>query len=746
MDGEWRPVLPPSEPDPPPVPAPHPARQLLALAGRWLGDHLVAERERWFLWVPVAIGVGIVLYFSLPIEPPLWSFALSLPILVGAGVVTAWQMTRRLAVALSALALSLLCLGFAAAQIRTLIVAAPVLAERFGPGWVSGQVAEIEAFPGGLRLVLTQPRLDGVSAEATPGRIRLTYRFGRTHDPVPIAVGDRLLGRAILLPPQGPVSPGAFDFSRYAWFQGLGATGFTLGPPERLGGGRAGPPSLFASPAAWLETRRLALAEGIRARYPDKAGAMAAAFLTGKRRAIPEAPLEAMRDAGLAHLLAISGLHIGLVAAFLFTSLRLALSLIPPLALRFPIKKIAASVALLGALAYLMLAGATVPTLRAFLMIALALLATLVDRTGLSMRVVAWGASVILLLEPESLLGASFQMSFAAVVALVAAYEGLRALSRRRGWALWGREAGMLRRLPVYFATVALTSLIAGLATAPFALYHFNEVARYGLAANLAAVPLMAFWIMPMGVGAMLAMPFGGEGPMLAGMVFGVGQLITIAETIAALPGATQSLPAWPVGAMGLMAGGGLWLCLWRQRWRWGGGVVILLGLGLALGRAPPDLLVSADGEPIAVRTEAGELAFSSRYGGRILRETWLRRVGEQDPTAWPAQDGEPLAPLPGLRCDPLGCVLERNGHALVWSRFGDGLAEDCRRATVLITPYPLRKEACPGPALILDRRDLRRARGLSLWLDEGALRLESVADRQGMRPWSMPQTFKSGS
>jgi len=274
--------------------------------------------------------------------------------------------------------------------------------------------------------------------------------------------------------------------------------------------------------------------------------------------------MQAIRDSGLAHLLAISGLHIGLVAGILFIWVRAMLALVGPLALRYPIKKWAAATAIAGALAYALIAGSTVPTQRAFLTVGLVLAAVMLDRRGLSIRLVAWAALAILIVQPESLLGPSFQMSFAAVTALIASYE---VISERRRYDDYGNSTlpPWLRKAGLYLIGVALTTLIAGIATAPFAVFHLNRFADYGLAANLLAVPVTAMWVMPSAVVAFLLMPFGMEGLALASMGWGVDVIIKVAETVAGWDGAVTLVSAMPTAALCAIVLGGLWLALWRR-------------------------------------------------------------------------------------------------------------------------------------------------------------------------------------
>ena len=340
-----------------------------------------------------------------------------------------------------------------------------------------------------------------------------------------------------------------------------------------------------------------------------------------------------MRNSGLAHLLAISGLHIGLVASILFVAVRGLLALVEPLALRHPIKKWAASVALAGAFGYLLLTGATVPTQRAFLMVALVLVAVLTDRSAFSMRTVALAAMAILVLRPESLLSVSFQMSFAAVVALIATYETLGAR-----FAGWRRSAAWPRRVLLYLLGVGLTTVVASLATMPFAAYHFNQVAHYGLAANLLAVPLTALWIMPWGVATYVLLPFGLEALALAPMGWGIEAVVGIAETVAAWSGSISRLVAPAPAALALVSLGGLWLCLWVGRWRLWGVAAICDGLLIGLAARPPDILIDGRGDVAEVRDGAGGLRLSSARANGFRTETWLRRLSV--PARWPTAPG----------------------------------------------------------------------------------------------------------
>ena len=692
-----------------------PQRILPVWLAAGLTEQFNAERERWVLWLPVALAIGVAIFFWLPAEPPLWLAPLWLALglaLVGLG-------RRRPGLLLLGIVATTMAAGFGAAVLRSHQVAAPVIERRLGPVNLSGRVVEVEPRDRSIRLTIAEPEIDRLTAAETPAKVRVVVRGSATA----VRPGDWIHTLAILLPPPPPAAPGAFDFARQAYFRGLGAVGFTVAE-TRVVATPAGRERGFLTSVAAL---RHTVVERVGRVLEGRSGAIAAALMTGHRGAIGEAELAAMRDAGLAHLLAISGLHVGLIATVIFFAVRALLATSVWLTLRQPIKKWAALVTICGAFAYLMMAGATVPTQRAFLMTALVLTAVLLDRLAFSMGLVAWAATIILLISPEALLGASFQMSFAAVVALIATYEiGRQGLIERRG-----RRRGWRWPL-IYLGGIALTTLVAGLATAPFALISFNRVVSYGLVANLAAVPLMALWIMPLVVAAYALMPLGLEALALWPMGLGIEAVLWVAETVASWPGAVSLWPALPPLALALIAGGGVWLCLWQRRWRYFGVLPMLAGLALVFVVRPPDVLVDGRGTLMAVQDGAGRLMMSRKnpgFGGEI----WLRRAGSQAGPLWPrrgasSSDGR-------LSCDRLGCLYRARGQVVALVRDARALTEDCRRATVVVSTVPVRR-ACPSAETLVDRFDLWRQGTHALWLEPDGVRVKNVADERGHRPW----------
>ncbi|TVR99805.1 MAG: ComEC family competence protein [Rhodospirillales bacterium] len=691
---------------------------------RAIGMALAAERDRWLLWVPVGIGAGIGAYFALPGEPPLWLgptlLALSL-----SGIMAArargdrWQLVTVAALMPAAVVLA----GFAAAQLRTAAVAAPVLERRIGPVDIAGRIVAVEVLPSAWRLTLNDVSVARLAPERTPHAVRVRVQGAQPA----FRPGDRVTLRGVLMPPPPPSAPGAFDFQRQSYFRGLGGVGFAYG------GVTVTEPRLDpAGFAMALERARQRVGDRIRAHLEGATAAVAVALLTGERGGIPPPVMADIRESGLAHLLAISGLHVGLVAGLVFGVVRGGLALVSRVALRFPIKKWAAVAAAVAAIGYAALAGWPIPTQRALLMIGLVLLAVVLDRRGLSMRSVAWAATVILLLTPESLLSASFQLSFAAVVALIAVYEGVRDWRRRHR-----REApSWPERLLLYLGGVALTTVVASAATAPFAVFHFHYLAGYGLAANMVAVPVTAFWVMPMAVAALVLMPLGLEAVPLSVMAVGIDVVMAVAEAVAGWPGAVMRLPAVPLAGLVATVVGGLWLCLWRARWRYLGVACIIAGVASLGAVRPPDLLIDGDAALLALRTADGGLLMSSHRTNRFARDVWLHRAGlAESGGTWPLQGGNSADGA--LACDPLGCVWRQQGRVVAIAWGAEALAEDCRSADVVVSAVPIRMP-CPGPIRTIDRFDLWRNGAHAVWLEGAAVRVDSVGARQGRRPWSV--------
>lgn len=670
-----------------------------------------AERDHLPLWLPVALGAGIGAWFALP-DPRGWiAFVVAALGLALAGVALGGG--RRSA--------RILILGGGAAALgcvlvwtRAMWLAAPVLA---GPTVASmtGHVERVQllAARDSVRVVLA------LQDPTLPPRVRVTIPSADA--PPHLARGDRLRLRARLVPPPAAVLPGGYDFARAAWFQQLGATGRTLGRVERLGEGSG----------AGLRDR---LSAHVRTALAPQAAGIAVALATGDQGSVGEADAEALRRAGLAHLLSVSGLHITAVvgAAMLLTLHLLALS--PRLALAWPLPLIAGAAGAVAGLFYTWLSGAEVPTIRACIATLLVLGGLALGREAITLRLIATGALVVLLLWPESLVGASFQLSFAAVTAIVALHEYAPA---RAFFA--ARDEGGFRRAGRGIVSLLLSGLAVEIALAPIALFHFHTQGLYGALANIVAIPLTTFVVMPLEALALLADLAGLGAPLwwLAGRA--IAGLLGLAHAAAAAPGGVATLPTMPAGAFLAMLGGGLTLCLLVTRIRWLGLLPFAIGALWAAAGPAPDLLVTGDGRHLALRRPGGDYALL-RPGAR----DYVRRVlGESAGSDAPLVD---LDDHPGARCTRDTCTAQvgRDGQSLrVLATRSPYLLpvamlnRACARVDVVVSDRPLPR-GCRPRWLRLDRVVLARTGGLTIRLAPKPI-VATVADTAGSHPWVDP-------
>ena len=677
---------------------------------------LFAERDRWFLWLPVFLGTGIGIYFSLTVEPPLW-LGLVLAALGLVGVAVARWRERGIA---PVLAVAAIAVGFAAAEIETWAVAAPVLERPTKRVLVEGRVVEVEPLPTGRRVLLEPRRLGELPATNLPARVRITLRDTEGA----VIPGEGISALAQLYPPSGPAMPGAYDFQRRAYFDRLGAVGYAQGPVRPLADE---PPATWR---AWVASLRATMSERIMAALPGTTGGIAAAIITGETHAIPEADDQAFRDAGLAHILVIAGLHMGLVAGLAFFAVRTGLALVPWVALRFNTKKGAALAALAVTFGYLLLSGATFSSRRSFVMTTLVLVAILVDRLSLSARALAWAALAIMLANPYSVTTAAFQMSFAAVAGLVAFYETFR---ERIGD--WYRDAGLVRRWGLHVLAIVFTTVVTTIATTPFTVFHFNRYAVYSVAANIVAVPITGLWVLPWAMLACALMPFGLEHVALVPMGWGIDVIADVARMVTSWPGAAQLVPSMPVWGLMLLGFGGFWLCVWRRRWRLLGLAPIAVGYLTLLLPRPPDVLVDGEAHLMAVRGTDRAYLVSSHEHSRYAEDTWARRGAVGRGPLWPqtgaSADGS-------LTCDRDGCIYKAGGRVVALERNAASLPEDCARADLVVTPVPNRGECRAKP--VIDRFDSWRNGSYAVWLAPDRITIESVRDWRGERPWVPPR------
>jgi competence protein ComEC len=686
-------------------------RQTIDRTERWLE----AERDQLVLWLPVMLGAGITAWFVLP-EARDWAwFLVACGALAMIGLAISGHGRFGRVVLVGALAMAA---GCTLVWWRAESVAAPVLA-RPALVTISARVERVEPIPAREMVRLT---LAPAGRADLPPLVRVN--LDAKDAPPGISRGATVALRARLMPPPAPAVPGAYDFARVAWFGGLGATGKGLAPVAVTVPGEAAGSDLRATLSAHIESQ-----------LPGSAGGIASALATGDEGAISDADTQAMQRSGLAHLLSVSGLHVSAVTAVTMWIVMRLLALSPWMALRWRLPLVAAAAGALAAIGYTWLTGAQVPTMRSCAAALMVLAALSLGREAITLRLVAVGAFVVLLLWPEALAGPSFQLSFAAVTAIIALHEHPRV----KRWFM-KRDEARARKLLRELGSLLLTGMVVELALIPIGMFHFHRQGVYGAVANIVAIPLTTFVIMPLEALSLLLDTVGLGGPVwwLTGQALNL--LLWIAHVAATAPGAVASLPAMPGGAFGLMVAGGLWLALWRSRVRLAGVVPLAIGAVWALTTPAPDLLVTGDGRHLAIRMQGGGMALLRDRAGDYTRDMLSENSGDDDGL-------DALDEQPGARCSLDLCLIDvkagarrwrvaatRSSYVVPWEQ----MAALCRSSDIVVSDRRLPR-GCAPRWMKLDRETLARTGGVAVSFSNG--RVVTVSGPAGRHPWVDPAT-----
>ncbi|WP_052954416.1 ComEC/Rec2 family competence protein [Microvirga vignae] len=681
----------------------------------WLKRNLACEIEqrRLFPWLAVCFGLGIILFFRAE-RPALWAPLGAFAVLTAAAV---WLRHNLLMLSVC-VGLAAVFAGFSAGVIRTRSIAAPVLTRTvIAP--ISGFIEAVEDREEGKRILLRVSSLQGVSEAERPLIVRASIRNG-DH----LSAGQFIAGTVRLLPPPQPAWPGGYNFARDAYYRGIGAVGSFTGAVRQLEPPSAPDWSLWL--AARVDEARNTLTQRIAVSIGGAAGGVGAALVTGKRGLISERTNDVLRAAGIYHIVSISGLHMVLAAGTFFWLVRASLALSPNLALRWPVKKIAAVTAIAGATAYCVFSGSDVATERSLIMTLVMFGAALVDRPALSIRNLSIAALIVLAREPEALLGPSFQMSFGAVAAmmtLVPLMQWRRAevgsamlIDKVLSWA--GRSA---------FGLVT-TTLVASLATAPFAAYHFQSLNSYGLIGNALALPLVSLVVMPAAVLGVLAYPFGLDAPIWNVMGIAVAKVLDISAWVGSFSGSTVVVPALGVGALVLLSVGLLVLTIPASHLRWFALVPAGAGLAFAATQHRYDIYVDRDGAGAAIRNGLRELTLVGKPSDFVV-EQWLRADGD-------GRSSDDASLRQAARCDRLGCVVETGAQrATAFVQEFSAFEDDCRRAAIIITRLDAPSNC--GAPVVLDRKALAERGATAIRLTPESAEVQSVKKGREVLPWT---------
>jgi competence protein ComEC len=693
---------------------------------------LALQRDRWILWLPVSMIAGAALWLLAPANPPAWAALAA----IGAGALVAalsllgfkdgmgW-VVGQVVIALAALVFAA-GLGAGAAQLRTISVAQPALPISEAPRAVEGWVVANDASDSGPRLRLLVRAVEG--AEQVPRYVRVAVPEAGLLTPGRAARCYGVLGA-----PSGPLAPGAYDFARRAFFERLGATGYAYGRCR---------PIALAPPPSWLDRQRLILAAmrsdlaaAIVAAAPGRGGAIAAALVAGDRSTIDQATNEALRDSGLGHLLSVSGIHMGVVGGLVFALVLWTLSLVAPIALRVPVKKIAALSALIVLAVYLIVSGSSVPAIRSFIMACVAFGAILLDRPAISMRGLALAAFLVVLIFPESVLEPGFQMSFAATMALVALFEMMKRSPHEPALPTPGPLIGALQASIRGIGGVLLISAVAGLATDPFAIYHFQRFSLYSLPANLITAPIMSFLVAPMAAAAAILAPFGWSDLPLQAMASALDLVAAVGETFGTRPESVRALPRPSDAAFALCVFALVWACLWRGAVRWGAVALFAASVGLYLTEPRPVAAFDSDLRAIFVKVPNGSWTLVSSEG----RSTYARdRLGAMLGLS-PAELGR-LAPPES--CSEAHCVWSLGDQKFVYVDNVAGWEGACLAGATILArgPAPTSFADRCAARSVISAADLEQTGGGLVTMRNGELQITRAWPRDIQRPWTPPR------
>lgn len=671
------------------------------------------ESERFFLWLPVCLGAGMALYYAFSREPGLWLHAAS-PLLLLL-VILKKRLPR--AVFLVCLVIALAGVGASYAKIRTDAKSLTMLSAPLPIRSMQGTIDALEHVDKGLRITLSHVKIEGLEPSKTPQRVRVSFRAKQLPS---LVVGQTVSLRAALLPPSGPVMPNAFDFSRYFFFRDIGAVGYAI-PPITITGD-----TTLHGVRAKLQHARDTLTASIQQTLPGVEGAVAAGLITGDDAAIPEATQEQLRAANLLHVIAISGAHMVVIGGIVFVVLRSLLALVPGFGLRPAVKTLTAFLTLIAITAYVAITGFELSAVRAYVMLAIMLISILVRRDAQPMRSIALAALLMIAYDPSDVIEPGFQLSFAATLALIAAFDVCFRDPLLEG-------ASRLQKAFRLFAFLCLTTLVAQAATTPIILFHFNNITLYGVIANLVLTPVVTFLLMPMVAIYFLLLPIGSEALALHLMSYGIKAMLYVASTISAWPHAITYFKAPTEWGVALSVLGLLWLCLWQSKIRRHGVWAMIVGVLSLHTVQTPDIFISPRAAQIALHTAEGFVVLRGRANS-LFTELWANGTGQASFTEY-----RKAAPLKEVSCTRDGCSIHR--PSLHISHTVADIKKGCPTASYWITGYhiyPEERARCTDGIDFIDRKDFDRNGSYWGWFEADGIAWHNTRMQQGIRPWSV--------
>lgn len=585
-----------------------------------LQEMFFKERNRWFIWIPVLFGLGIGTYFVLPNEPSRWWVLIAIELIIILAYFWRGNPGRLLALLVAFIVVA----GFADIQLKALYFSQNIKTVADDTLYLTGRITKVESnYRGNPRFVLED--MKNFDGEEIVGKYKLTM----TNKKNQVKIGECVELVASITPLPKPVMVGGYQMDRKLFFEGIDALGYVSSSALPIECEK--PNSLGLKFKILVQNLRSKIVTKINEVLPAEEAGITAAIVAGERGGINQTIIQNYRDSGLAHFLSISGLHMSMIAGIMFFLVRLIIALIAPISKRYNSKKIAAVFAIFMSAVYLLISGAEIPSQRAFIMTFVVLLGVLFNRQAISMRMIALAGLLVLIISPQALISASFQMSFAAVIVLIAFYEkyasSLYKFMHGDGDRDMALPVRIFKILLVYILGLIISDLVASLATLPFAIYHFNRIAIYTTLANAAAGPIIGFVIMPFVLIALLLMPLGLDYIPLEVVGWGIKYVNEITAYVASMPNAGYQVMAMPFWGLMLIVFGGLWMCIWTEKWRNWGVVVIIIGILSIFIVKSPDILADKNEEVFAVKAENGDLLILPSRGNNYIKRVFLEKT-----------------------------------------------------------------------------------------------------------------------
>lgn len=701
-------------------------------AGLYFSRIIATERHNFIVWSPIITMLGIYIYFSRFVDISIKNTSIIFLINLFLFFVTKKHSILKIIFTVSLL----LILGFLCSSIRVNLMEYQTISKKIYNVTLEAKIDKIINSHWGKKIIFSDIKTE--QRYSLPKKIKLTMRGKKsefllqnnkisqnnkvTQFAPEINIADTVKFRAILEPIGKPVYVNSFDPRFFAFFSEIGAKGYILSDMEII------KKDNNFSFTRTFENIRNYINNRIMQIVPNTPGAMSKALITGDVSGIDKQSMEQIRAAGLAHLLAISGMNLALVAGMSFVMLRYMLLFFPKISFKMEVKKIAAFFAIIISFLYLAISGMEVSAERAFIMTSVFLLAIIIDRNINPLRSLALAAFIIILWRPESIFYPGFQMSFAAVLALISSFAKFAAYIAAR------TQNGIISKFFWYFIGVVVSSFIAGLATTPFALYHFNNYSHYSLLANLIAVPLNSLVVMPAGFIGMIFMPFGLD--VLLFKIMGYGNYLTLewARYIAALPNAVSYVPQMPIMVFGLFIFTLLWFCLWQTHIKFIAIITLCIGVAIHALNKNPDIILSPKDQLFAVRSKNGKLLFSS--GNKISNEKliWLNKSGQTEFKSLSTESKSlSLDSSENVKCDIFGCVYNKNNYQVSFIYHPLIIDFECKRADIVIN-YTDILANCPAKKVI-NSKDLQKAGGYAIYLGKD-IEIVTIAKNEEKQVW----------